>query len=212
MKRQNINLYHAEFRREQSWLTLRVAGWASAAVLALTVLLSVQAQLELDYVRSEEARYQSQLAMISSELAQLKKAMGKQGIREETLARITKTRAELQANENIMTMLGMGGETAFKGFSPYMAALARQHVKGLWITDFRVSETDQELIMMGKMRQAELLPSYLQRLSGEAAFSGREFHAFRITESADSGGTVLDFVVSTRERVPPIAELLAADN
>ena len=212
MKRQNINLYHEEFRRERSWLSFRVAGFASLAVLAIISLVAAQAQIERDHTMAEKQRLESQLALLKSEVTTIKQTMTSNGVRPETLNRIKDVKAELAASESMMSSLGLQSENTFKGFSPYMKALSSRHIKGLWLTDFYVNEVDQELILMGKARRAELLPSYLKALSAEAVFQGRKFNAFRLTENADkkSAAGVLDFIVSTRDTVKPLTELLAA--
>jgi len=210
MKRQNINLYHAEFRREKSWLTLRVASFASIAVVALVSVLATKMQLEHQHTSAEKQRLESQLAVVKTEVATLKKTMKEKGVKPEVLSRINEVKAVLKAKENMMNSLGLQSENTFKGFSPYMLALGKQHVKGLWLTDFHVSEVKQELILMGKMRRAELLPRYLKGLSTENVFQGRTFNSFRIAEVEKSQQrNVLDFIVTTHEEVKPLSDLLA---
>lgn len=214
MNRQNVNLYHKEFRREASWLSQRVAGFASLAVLALILVIATQKQLEHDHVLAEKNRLDSQLALVSSEVKSIKKTLSDKGVRPEVLNRINDVRAEIKANESIMNSLGLQSETTFKGFSPYMLALARQNIKGLWLTDFYVSELKQDLLLIGKTRRAELLPAYLKKLSDEEVFKGRSFNSFRIVKNQKkpNGSLPLDFVVTTEESLPPLEELFASSD
>ncbi len=67
-----------------------------------------------------------------------------------------------------------------RGFSSYLEGLARQHVEGLWLTGVAISEGGEQLGLTGSTLDAQLVPRYLQQLSAEQVYKGREFKTFQM--------------------------------
>jgi hypothetical protein len=73
---------------------------------------------------------------------------------------------------------GVFGNT--QGFSGYLEGLARQHVEGVWLTGVTISDGGEQLGLSGSTLDAQLVPRYLQQLSAEQAYKGREFNTFQM--------------------------------
>lgn len=73
---------------------------------------------------------------------------------------------------------GVFGNTT--GFSGYLEGLARQHVEGLWLTGVTISAGGEQLGLTGSTLDAQLVPRYLQQLSAEPSYKGREFKTFQM--------------------------------
>ena len=70
-------------------------------------------------------------------------------------------------------------------FSDYMDGLGRQHVDGLWLEHVFIGLRGQHIELKGAMREASLLPRYLQRLSNESVFQGLRFQLMKIEDEPD---------------------------
>jgi hypothetical protein len=88
---------------------------------------------------------------------------------------------------------GVFGNT--QGFSSYLEGLARQHVDGLWLTGVTISDGGQQLGLSGSTLDAQLVPRYLQQLSAEQAYKGREFKTFQMLRGATP--SYIEFTLQT---------------
>ncbi|QSP96488.1 PilN domain-containing protein [Marinobacter salinisoli] len=73
-------------------------------------------------------------------------------------------------------------------FSPKMAALARQIPDDVWLTGVWLSAEQSQVALEGRARSGSLVPSYLQNLGDEPAFSGKTFGAFRLSRPENERG------------------------
>lgn len=82
------------------------------------------------------------------------------------------------------------------GFVAPLAALAEQHPpSGLWLNTIVLTEGGTDLRLKGTSQTQELLPEYLQRLSQNAVFQGRQFARFDVQRGDDA---LLHFDLSSR--------------
>ena len=61
-----------------------------------------------------------------------------------------------------------------------MIALARQSTSGLWLTGLTMPGAGESLVLAGRTHSPELVPGYLQRLSGERTLAGLQFEIFQM--------------------------------
>ena len=88
---------------------------------------------------------------------------------------------------------GVYGNT--KGFSGYLEGLARQHLEGVWLTGVTISDGGEHLGLTGSTVDAQRVPRYLQQLSAEQAYKGREFKTFQMQRGAVPAH--IDFTLNT---------------
>jgi len=88
---------------------------------------------------------------------------------------------------------GVFGNT--NGFSGYLESLARQHVEGVWLTGVTISDGGEHLGLTGSTLDAQLVPRYLQQLSAEVSYKGREFKTFQMQRGAAPAH--IDFTLNT---------------
>lgn len=82
------------------------------------------------------------------------------------------------------------------GFVAPLAALAEQHPpSGLWLNTIVLTEGGTDLRLKGASQTQELLPDYLQRLSQNPVFQGRQFARFDVQRGDDE---LLHFDLSSR--------------
>ncbi len=110
-------------------------------------------------------------------LAESFSTQGRSKLLEEELVRAN---ARLQSSRELLEKLTAGVSANLVGYSPFMTALARQVHEGVWLTGFAVSGAD-ELVLRGRALNADLLPTYLKGLNGEAVMRGRSVSEMKLT-------------------------------
>jgi len=173
-----INLFNPDFciRRQPFSASMMLQGLVLLTTVALLYYAYVHYQLsdQQVHVLAMEKRLvaeQNQLTQVIAEYGQPAS---------NTLLEIQVERLEerLSAKQVVVKMLQEEALGNSHGFSKYMRAFARQLLNGLWLTGFTISNT--EMVLMGRMVQADLMPAYLQRLKQESVMQGRAFSTLQI--------------------------------
>ena len=79
---------------------------------------------------------------------------------------------------------GMQGDSVggnVEGFAPYLAALARQTMTGVWLTGVEVGGPSRVLVLKGRVVDPDLVPAYIRQLNREPLFQGRTVSELRLT-------------------------------
>lgn len=192
---QQVNLYHPIFRRQRhifsSAVMLQAIGIFTVALLTIYVYGLWQVRgLELEAVQMEgrEKAYAAQLASLDTS------AGGSR--RREVDAEIRRLSATLIEQQRLVDVLGNEPLGRTEGFSAYIAALARRHRPGLWLTALTINGTSNAIELTGQSITPELVPEYLLTLGEEEALAGQRFDSFDIERLEDKSG--VSFHVSSR--------------
>jgi len=198
---QQINLYQPIFRKQKRLFS---------AVALLQVSLVVLAGLFLITIYSYWQR-----ATLEDDLAQLKVRETDMTARVETLNmqypqsikskqlehRVAQAEAEILDKRAALAKLrelnlGEGGE-----FSAYLEGLARQRITDLWLTSILISQGGSHLLLKGSALDPATVPRFLQRLSSETVFNGKQFKSLLMSRPEKEPWHV-DFSVSTAAAGP----------
>lgn len=95
-----------------------------------------------------------------------------------------KLEATIKARVILLEKLRSGDLGNSDGVSRYFAAFAEQDLAGIWLTGFTVGQGGNELRVSGRALAPDLLPAYLQRLSGADVMRGRKVVALDLTAAA----------------------------
>jgi hypothetical protein len=114
------------------------------------------------------------------------------------VAGVEKLEAELESKGRLRDALLNETTGTREGFSPFLLGLARRHVNGLWLREIAIDESGNTLDLKGSVTAPEAVPEFLEVLSQEPAFSGREFKTFGL-KLAEDDNPVIDFILSTEE-------------
>ena len=134
-----------------------------------------QLQKLVDTNTKHLANLQTQLDKVNAEFAPKQK--------DPTLANeIKKAEQQWQNLQELQTWLQATTLGNAEGYAKPMAALARQSVDGLWLTGFDFGDAGQEISLRGRTVQAQLIPSYVQKLANEASFQGKAFAGLEIKQ------------------------------
>lgn len=197
--RQQVNLFQPIFRKQKKKFSAKAMLQAIGLVAVGVLLLFAHTYWQATQLRAETRQAEQRLAAVSKQRDDVMQRFGKRfegrGVEDE-LARLEKMVAERQQLQEILRR-GIFSNT--EGFSGYMAAFARQHLDGVWLTGFNITGAADHMSLRGRSNDPELVPRYLQRLSAEKRLSGIEFKAFQLTRPKDAktASGHVDFVVNT---------------
>jgi len=95
-------------------------------------------------------------------------------------AQVKQLQLELAQHQRALELLRDGAAGESGGFAARLAALAHQHMDGIWIDHLVLGGAAGMLSVSGFTRDADLVPRYLHGLAAEPALAGTRFDEFGI--------------------------------
>jgi len=193
---QQINLFNPVFRVQKKHFSaaamLQVLGVMLAALLLLFAFAARQ-NAGLERLLANSERESSQMR---TQLVELGKQFSDQGTSKQLEQDIAKVQEELRARTELLGEMhtSVGGNV--QGFSPYLAALARQTTQGVWLTGLEISGQSTDLVIRGRALNAELVPVYVQALSRDPLFAGRSLSSLQVTAREEQTRRFLEFTLN----------------
>ena len=105
-------------------------------------------------------------------------------------AELQRLQLETAYTQEVATALSSGAFGNTTGLSAYLAALARQHVDGTWLTRVDIARGGGAIGVQGQAASPELIPVYVRRLANESAFVGKTFSKLELTTPSEAHGAV----------------------
>jgi cell division protein FtsB len=172
---QQINLLLPALRPRFDWLALPVVAGAALAGFALMAILAVLGVSQAASLKAREADIASQLRAAQQQMQSLAQSIAaRQG--DNTLEQqIEAARLGIAQRQEVIAVIAQGDVTKGNAYSGLVQGFSRQIVEGVWLTGFRFADKDIEI--RGRLLNPALLPTYINRLNDEPAFSGRRFGA-----------------------------------
>ncbi len=177
---QQVNLYQPILRAQPK-------VFSALTILQFTGLLLLGLALIYGYARWQDAKLGRDVISLQAQQDAMLKRIEDFNTRfpmkqknpdlERQLASLTADRSGKARAIDVLSG-GVFGNT--RGFSSYLEGLARQHVEGLWLTGVTISAGGEQLGLTGSTLDAQLVPRYLQQLSAEQVYKGREFKTFQM--------------------------------
>jgi Tfp pilus assembly protein PilN len=193
---QQVNLYQDVLKPQRVALPALTIGWLVLGVLVLLLMLFGLNRWQLADARERLALIEAEVATATEELTAIS-AVAERGPDVALAARVDQARREVEAKRRLLGLLSGGGPSNLDGFSPYLSALGRRHIDGLWLRRILIADGGTELLLEGSTTDERHVPAYLQALAAESVYAGREFHAFRLTRAAVTESQ-LDFTIVTQ--------------
>ena len=190
---QQINLFDPRFRPQAphfSSLTLVVAVLGAAAVLLGIGELYAYQNRKLEATVAQTDQRAAQLREQATKLAQQFGEQGRSTALADELARIEE---QLRQRHGLLDGIRGGAATSVEGFSPYLTALARQAMQGVWLTGVEIAGASGDLVLKGRVTDSELVPLYIQRLNREPLFQGRAVRELHLAAKGDAGKRYVEF-------------------
>ncbi len=200
---QQINLYQSQFRVDKKRYSAKTLLHAAAAVFSVMAALAAYNGWKVLELRRQASAIEKQLLSITQQKTDLEQRITL-GHADPALAeKVQRTEELLKSQQQLRALLQEDFFNGDQGYAGYLAALARQHIPGLWLTDIRLSGAGRGLTLKGQTVIPELLPSYLQNLSKETLLQGMQFQVFQLNRLVDEknpkAADTLEFRVATSE-------------
>lgn len=178
---QQINLYNPAFIPPREWLTAKSFAVLAGVLLAVVSALSIWTRDNAAAKEAQMAELQSRQQALQVNIETTRAALDKRVADPALVAAVADARREIEDRAEILTLsqriLGDGKG----GYSPYLRALARQSVQGVWLTAVTVADDGERIGLRGRALDKSLLPTYVRRLNGEPAFDGKAFSGMQVT-------------------------------
>lgn len=194
MSQQEINLYQPLLRKSVDRFSgkniLNISGVALAGLLLIYGMFywhmaSVRAELEI--LQTKQKQITDHLAEVSKKFRPKRKSAVLE-------AQVKTGLIEFEMKRKILTTIDDIPPISTKGFAGFLEGMARQHVNGLWLTGFRISDGGNEMNISGRSLDPVLVPAYLKKLSGEQVFQGIAFETFSM-KRAEKEVAMIDFTL-----------------
>ncbi len=171
----------------------------TALVLALASGVHYWAALERE---SELERLEGERAELESEVGEMEEALAREEVDPELRARHERLEATLAGQRRLEETLVDLPPERLEGLSPFLMALSRRTVDGLWLTAL-YHEPGAAMYLKGRAWQPHLVPQLLDGLAEEPYFRGKRFDGFEITRA--EGHQQVQFRLST-DSLNPVDE------
>jgi len=200
--KQQVNLYQNRFRAKPRLLSARQIVWIGGLCAAFSGLLFGVEQLRArDEAHALEA-LRERLAEAADRVVRLAEthppARANPGLQEE----VERRSSEREVKSELLRLLSSQSLGNAGGLSPYLAALARRRVNGLWLTEIRLTRGGRELRLAGSTLEPDLVPRLIEHLREEEPFAGTRFRQFRMERAPDDAERV-DFSLDTNGEAEP---------
>ncbi|MDQ2075219.1 MSHA biogenesis protein MshI [Marinimicrobium sp. ABcell2] len=171
---QQINLYLPEFRPNRKPVRAVHMGWALLAAAVLLVLISLWSSYRTGGLANQVAQEEQKLNELQGQVATLQQQQPRlRGPGLET--EVERLQQEIRRRERIKALIAQQNMGNAEGFSGQLQGLARQSMEDLALEWFSLQQGGGYVELGGRVRTADLVPLYLQRLRQEDSFAGARF-------------------------------------
>ena len=178
---QQINLLDPRFRQRKKHFS------AATLALALALLLALSVGLQSLYARQNRALQATlsdtdrRVATLREQLVRFSNEYSAQGRSTALADETARVEERLRARRELLAGMRSGGGGNVEGFSPYLAALARRTMNGVWLTGVEIGGKSGDLVLKGRVLDSDLVPAYIGQLNKEEPFAGRSITELRLT-------------------------------
>jgi hypothetical protein len=178
---QLLNLFNPLFLKQKKYFSANTMVQALALIAGgMAVFYGVLA-FQVSSLQKQRDATAAQLGEVQAQLVRFGGAGGKGG--SPTLAdEVARLESQVRAREEVLNSIedtSALGNT--RGYSPYLTALARRTVSGLWVTGLSVSGAGEEFSIQGRVLRPEILPGYIRQLNREEVLRGKSISELRMT-------------------------------
>jgi len=190
---QQINLFDPRFRPQKPHFSAATLVLAAAAVTAVSVTIQVFYALHNRGLQATLAQTDKRAAELRDQTVRVSRELSgplKSGALADELARVEE---QLRLRRALLEGMQGGAAGNIEGFSPYLTALARQTMNGVWLTGVEIAGPGQHLVLQGRVVDGDLVPAYIRRLNQEPIFKGRAVSELRLAAKSEAAGAFVEF-------------------
>lgn len=193
---QQINLYQPIFRKERKVFSSQTVIQVAVIFIGALLLIYIYSLWQTTLLSRQLGALQKQEKEGTARLTQLEQSMPKGTADPSLVAALKQAETERDLKQQALNLVSTRSLGSTTGFDAQLEGLARQDVRGLWLTDIYFSHGGEQFTLEGDTQEGKFVPTYLARLSGEAAFKGMQFRTLSIEQPKDHGRALM-FKVST---------------
>ena len=180
---QQINLFNPLFLRQEKYLSARTMAQALGLVLVGLGAFYAYAVWQTRGLKDLVARQERNVAAERARVIALGGGAG-EGRLQALQNDAQRLEAEIRSRRALFEKLRSGAVGSEQGFSPFLAALSRRTIPGVWLTGLTLADGGEDLYISGRVLEPELLPAYLRALNSEEVMRGRKVVSLRLTSSS----------------------------
>lgn len=190
---QQINLFDARFRRQKPHFSAATVGLALVAVSVLALFIRELYAYQNRSLEAQLADTERHVTQLREQMIRLGQEFGGQARSSALGDETARVEAQLRSRRALLEAIRSGATAEVDGFSPYLTALARQTMHGVWLTGVELGGGPAQLVLKGRALESDLVPLYIQRLNREPLFKGRAVRELRLAAKGEPGRRYLEF-------------------
>ena len=190
---QQINLFDPRFRPQTPHFSASMMVVSALGLLVLTFAIGELYAFQNRRLEATVAQTDQRVAQLREQATKLAQQFGEQGRSSALADELVRIDEQVRVRRGLLEGIQGGAATRVEGFSPYLSALARQTVQGVWLTGVEIAGGSGDHVLKGRVNDGELVPVYIQRLNREPLFQGRPVRELHLAARSEAGKRYLEF-------------------
>lgn len=171
-----INLYLEMYRPPKVHFSLRQMGTAALGVLLLLALLSYLMWHTTSELELQQQQLQAEIDAKKARNADMARKFPPKQSNPQYATDLQQQRQMVAYRQQLLRALQQHTEEPLRHpYSEYLAALARQDMESVWLTNIAISSGSQSIQLEGMALNAADIPRYIQKLNQEKSYRGTSF-------------------------------------
>lgn len=183
---QQINLFDARFRRQKQHVTARTLVVTAAVLLGAAFLLQELYAYQNRSLQATLAQVDKRATELRDQTVRFAREFTAQGRSAALTDEIARVEDQLRVRRALLATMQSGAGGGVQGFSPYLTALARQTMDGVWLTGVDIGGASGEVVLKGRVVDSTLVPVYIRRLREQPPFAGGTVNELRVAARSDA--------------------------
>jgi hypothetical protein len=193
---QQINLYQPALFERQVPFSARTIAVVLAVVLGLGLVAGAVSLWRVSALKSELVQLQERQENAVERIAEFERRFPPRKADPVLVRKVEGMLGDRQARLALLELLTHGQPGNSRGFSSHLEGLARETLATVWLRRIRFSAGGDRLLMEGSATSAADVPLYLQRLTRQQDYAGREFEHLQLSRSEERP-QIIDFLLQT---------------
>jgi hypothetical protein len=193
---QQINLYQPALFERQVPFSARTMAGVLAVVLFFGLVGAAVSLWRVSALKSELARLQERQENAVEQVAEFQRRFPPRTADPALVRKVERMLGDRQARLALLELLTHGRPGNSRGFSGHLEGLARENLATVWLRRIRLSAGGDRLLLEGSTTSAADVPLYLQRLTRQQDYAGREFEHLQLSRSEEQP-QIIDFLLQT---------------
>lgn len=192
---QQINLFESRLRPQKPHFSAATMALAVGSTFALALGVQQLFAFQNRSLQTTLGQTDRRAAELREQTVRFAREFGEQGRSTVLAEEIARAEEQLRLRRELLENMQGGMGANAEGFSPYLTALARQSMNGVWLTGVDIDRPTGELSLRGRVLDGDLVPAYIRRLNQEPIFKGRPVTEMRLAARADAGKRYVEFTL-----------------